>query len=168
MTHGISKRLPLLAAAGVAAFLLAGASASAQDYYGSADDDYGPPPPAAYDQGPGYDQYGPNEQYGSTEEVIVTAPRPRFEPRSEIGAPIENVSLSRDVRYDDLDLTTPEGARELRERIRFTAQQECRQLDTMYPIAADGSPPCYRTAVEDGMQQADEAIDRARNYADRE
>ena len=96
-------------------------------------------------------------------------PRPHYTPRQgELGAPIENVSLSREVRYDDLDLTTPDGIHELRARIRFTAAQECRQLDTMYPIAADDSPPCYRTAVEGAMEQADNAIAQAQHYADRE
>ena len=164
MTNRISCKLSLLAAASVFGLVLAAGPAAAQDYYGSADDDYAPPagravPPPA----PAYDQSVP------AEEVIVTAPRPRFEERrGELGGRVEDVSLSQDVRYDDLDLTTPEGAHELRDRIRYTAREECRRLDQMYPIASDDSPPCYRTAVDDGMQQADEAIGRARSYAERE
>src|ERR1700761_7364812 len=37
------------------------------------------------------------------EEITITAPH-RHTERSEIGAPIEDVALSRPVRYDDLDL----------------------------------------------------------------
>jgi len=157
------RRFPLLAAASVVGLTLAVLPAAAQDDdYGPApqyapEGDYAPPPDAQYDQA------------APDEDVIVRVPRPRYTPREgALGAPVENVSLSQEVRYDDLDLTTQDGVDELRERIRDTARAECRQLDAMYPVAADDSPPCFRTAMEDAMQQADEAIDRARSYADRE
>jgi hypothetical protein len=41
----------------------------------------------------------------------------------------------------------------------------CQQLDAMYPIKADDSPPCYRAAVDQAMYQADAAISQARAYA---
>jgi UrcA family protein len=131
--HSISRA----ALFGTAVFALAASGAVAQDY--------GRYEPAAYGRSP--------------ERVEVIAPRPQ---RSEIGAPIVDVALSREVRFDDLDLDTRHGVRELRERVRNTARDLCRQIDFRYPIAANGSPPCYRTAVADAMDQVDEAIDRAR------
>src|SRR5579871_1994811 len=54
------------------------------------------------------------------EEVYVYGPRIHVE-RSPLGS-IEKVSMSRAVRYDDLDLRTMPGAHELRLRIRNVAQ----------------------------------------------
>ena len=103
------------------------------------------------------------------ENVDVTSPRMHYEPRqSSIGAPIENVSLSEAVRYDDLDLRTAGGARRLEERVRYTAQSVCNRLDHMYPIAEDGSPPCIEGALATGMQRADAAITHVRYLAMRE
>jgi len=99
--------------------------------------------------------------YGSTEEVIVTAPRPP-EARGSFGAPIRDVALSGDVRYDDLDLTTGYGARTLEHRVSRAARDLCRRLDVRYPVATADSPPCYQTAYEDAMDQADAAIAQAR------
>jgi UrcA family protein len=93
---------------------------------------------------------------GPTETVIVRAPQ--YGPqRSEIGAPIENVSLSREVRFDDLDLRTSWGAQALRDRVRRTALDLCQQIENRY-VTMDDGPPCYRTAYEDAMAQAEEAI----------
>ena len=100
--------------------------------------------------------------YGSTEEVIVTAPRPTQD-RSRIGAPIVDVALSGEVRYDDLDLTTGYGARTLEHRVSRAARDLCRRLDVRYPVATSDSPPCYQTAYDDAMEQADGAIGRARS-----
>jgi len=111
-----------------------------------------------------YGAYGgsPDDvQAGTSEHVEIYGRRPPPE-RSAIGAPIEEVSLSRAVPYDDLDLRTDWGVRELHERIRATAHRLCRRLDFLYPISTSDSPPCYRTAVEDAMYQADRAIWRAR------
>jgi UrcA family protein len=100
---------------------------------------------------------------GPTEEVIVRAPPYHGPQRSEIGAPIEDVSLSREVRFDDLDLRTDLGQGALRDRIRRTALSLCQDLANRYPVTADdGSPPCYRTAYDDAMNQAESAIRNAR------
>jgi len=98
---------------------------------------------------------------GPTEEVIVRAPPYYGQQRSEIGAPIEDVSLSREVRFDDLDLGTVWGQDALRDRIRRTAMSLCQDLENRYPVTADGSPPCYRTAYDDAMDQAESAIRNA-------
>ena len=99
------------------------------------------------------------------ENVIVHAPPYRAE-RSVIGAPIEDVAISREVRFDDLDLSTHYGARELRNRVRETAQGLCNRLNVAYPAPTSDSPPCYQTALKDAMYQADRAIYDARSRAD--
>ena len=120
-------------------------------------------PAAAQDYGAPYN--APGYQRDTSEEIVIEAPRHRE--RSEFGAPIRTEALSRPVRFDDLDLSTPYGAHELRDRVRYTARALCRELDRRYPITvSDGQPDCYRAAVDDAMYQADRAIDDARTYPD--
>src|SRR5579863_9355103 len=88
-------RNKLLPIAGAIGFALMATSAGAQDYY------IGPP-----------------------EEVIVTPP-PYAAPRGHLGGPIQDVALSRPVRFDDLDLTSRWGAYRLRARIAFEARTLC-------------------------------------------
>ena len=145
MLHSSGRLLLAASAFGLA---LAVSSANAQDY----NPNYAPPP-----------GYGPAS--GPPEEITVYGPR-RHEQRGDLGAPIQDVAISQAVRFDDLDLRTEWGARELRHRIEYTARVMCQRLDTMYPIKADDSPPCYRTAVDQAMYQADSAISQARSYAD--
>jgi len=114
--------------------------------------------PSAVAQPAGYGDY----YQSNGEEIQVIAPR--HMERSSIGAPIENVSLSRPVRIDDLDLRTHWGVRTLRTHISTTAHALCRQMDAMYvPVSDD--PPCYQTAVRAAWRQARAAIDDA-HYAD--
>jgi UrcA family protein len=143
----------LLLTASALGLALAASSANAQDYqYGSPN--YGPPP-----------SYGPAS--GPPQEITIYGPR-RHEQRGDLGAPIQDVAISQAVRFDDLDLRTNWGARELRNRIEYTARVMCQRLDTMYPIKADDSPPCYRAAVDQAMYQADAAISQARGYGQSE
>ncbi|HEY4115133.1 MAG TPA: UrcA family protein [Rhizomicrobium sp.] len=109
--------------------------------------------------------YGDRAYYepGTGEEVQVIAPR-RPVDRTTVGAPIEDVALSRPVRTDDLDLRTLWGVRTLRARISNTAHVLCREMDTMY-VPLSTNPPCYRTAVRAAWRQARVAIDDA-HYAD--
>lgn len=136
-----TRRMALLAASALT-IMLAAPSVSAQDYY----DD------TAYDRGP-------------TEEVIVQAPEYYRQQRdSATGAPIVDVAMSREVRFDDLDLRSRWGVRELRTRVSATARQLCDRLNVRYPAATSDSPDCFRTAYNDAMAQAEEAIERARGY----
>ena len=100
---------------------------------------------------------------------IVYGPHREGE-RSAIGAPIEDVSISRPVRYDDLDLRTDRGVHELKRRILHTADGLCRRLDVVYPgrfyPPTSDNLPCRQTVIEDAMEQADAAIARERGYAD--
>ena len=106
------------------------------------------------------DRYERVDYQNATETVEVTAPPYRTE-RSEIGAPIEHVALSRAVRFDDLDLATRTGAHELRLRVRETARDLCGRLKIRYPLETADGPPCYRTALADAMDQVDAAIAQA-------
>ncbi|MEJ0026916.1 MAG: UrcA family protein [Rhizomicrobium sp.] len=95
---------------------------------------------------------------GIPERVVVTMVPNK---RSAIGAPIELRSISRAVRFDDLDLTTHAGRRELRMRVRETARNLCDDPNLYFTLRTAGSPPCYRTAVANAMMQVKAAITKA-------
>lgn len=136
------------AALGMAGLLFAVMPASAQEYgsYGA----YGPP----------------------NEEVIVTAPPPaafqeEYSGRQSLTMPPEKVSLSQRVRYDDLDLTTGQGAHELRRRVAYAARAVCGTLREAYPFhQLTSARRCYPEAMRNAMVHANEAISDAReSYA---
>ena len=100
--------------------------------------------------------YGPVTPPSGTNEVVtVTAPKLHQRERSRIGAPIVEVSLSREVRFDDLDLSTDSGMRALHARVRHTAKVLCDQLDQQYLTTQDDARGCVTTAVDDAMEQAE-------------
>jgi len=109
----------------------------------------------------GYGYQDTAYQMSDDETVNVTVPRYHPE-RSPLGAPYRYVSMSKAVYTGDLNLRTRYGARELRNRISYTARNMCRKLDVMYPVTAPDSPGCYTTAMNDAMYQANRAIARAR------
>lgn len=117
----------------------------------------------------GFGPYADGSVYVSParENVYVRAPRHPRE-RGFAGEPVEDLSISRAVRYDDLDLRTAWGAHALEERVLYTASRLCRQLNQFYPttlyLPTADSKPCYGTAAEEAMDQADAAIARARGY----
>ena len=97
------------------------------------------------------------------ESVQVYGPRMHVE-RGPLNGPVEKVSASIIVHYADLDLRSRGGARELRIRVRDAAQEVCAQLADAYPFYAASGTSCYKTALNDAMVRADEAIDSARQY----
>lgn len=99
----------------------------------------------------------------SSEDITIYAPRLHVEPGGRDALP-EKVSLSRAVSYDDLDLTTYEGARDLRYRVRDEAREVCRQLADAYPVYQIQGANCLRDATRDALIQADHAISDAREY----
>ena len=99
----------------------------------------------------------------STETIEVYGPRLRIE-RAPMNGPVERISFSRLVRYDDLDLRTASGARELRLRLRDTAHDICAQLAVAYPVPEAPGTSCFRTALQNAQLRADEAINDARSY----
>lgn len=101
--------------------------------------------------------------YHGAEEVIVRAPRHHPRERSSIGAPIETVSLSEPVRFDDLDLNSDRDVWRLQNRIHAKARALCRRLDVAHPIDVSDTPQtCYRDAVADAMDQLEAAVDQRR------
>ena len=124
-----------------------------------ADDGYAPPsdngyypPPRAYAPGP------------TVGEVIIVAPyRHRRETDPATGAPIERISASRRVRYDDLDLNSDWGVNELRHRVVRAAHDACDSLDRHYDVLDADDGACVADAVRDAMHQAPigEGVDAA-------
>ena len=90
-----------------------------------------------------------------TEQVIVSAPRtPAATRGARLGGEVVDVSISRTVRVDDLNLGTSDGMDALRSRVSMTASQLCNRLDRLYPVTTDDSPPCFRQAVRQAMASA--------------
>lgn len=109
--------------------------------------------------------YGP----GGPESIIVTAPRPHMgSENTPLNGPLEKISMTGAVTYADLDLRSREGARALRQRVRDEASNICGNLEAVYPVRQAPGTSCYRSAVESGLVQADEAISDARHryYSD--
>jgi UrcA family protein len=94
----------------------------------------------------------------ASESIQVTAPR--FHENYDPKGALQNASLSRAVPYDDLDLRTREGARELRSRVREAARDVCGQLADNYPGYTPAS--CFKDAMQIGLSRADYAIQDAR------
>ena len=59
----------------------------------------------------------------------------------------EEVSVTRCVAYEDLDLRAHAGAGELRWRVEETARLACRQLDELYPLEQPEAPACGKDAI---------------------
>jgi UrcA family protein len=97
------------------------------------------------------------------EQIQVTAPHYRAQ-STPLNGPLEKISLSSNVRYDDLNLRTRSGARELRLRVRDEAQDVCMQLAENYAVREAPGTSCYKDALDDAMLRANTAIREAREY----
>ncbi|MBV9994138.1 MAG: UrcA family protein [Caulobacteraceae bacterium] len=106
-----------------------------------------------------YDDYGYNgyDDASAVGGVVVTAPY-RHQRSSTTGAPIETVSMSRVVDVSDLDLNTHWGWRVMRQRVASAARDQCDQLETLYPVAAQDNPPCVRRAVHEALASVRENL----------
>jgi len=109
-------------------------------------------------------QYDGPVYTGPTEEVIVRPPR-YYSEDTPVGVEPKQISLTQEVRSDDLDLRTEEGAHALRVRVRETARHVCARLAREFPVTYTNATSCYREAVDDAMYQADNAIGAARGYS---
>jgi len=93
-------------------------------------------------------------------EITVIAPHAVRQQagKTPSGVALEVVSLSRHVRYGDLNLKTASGRATFGARIADTAQQACSQLDTLYPASMSLPDPadydCIKSAVNHSMAQA--------------
>ena len=135
-----SRQLAVRAAllAGGFGMALAASSANAQDY-GRIDN--------------GYQDNG---------DVQIVAPHFKVTTNRANG-PLEKVSLTTRVRYDDLNLRSWRGARELRMRVRDAAQDTCMRIAEAYPVYQQPGTNCYKTALQNGELRANAAIRDARD-----
>jgi UrcA family protein len=102
------------------------------------------------------------QDYNGPESVTVTAPHFRAD-STPLNGPLERVSLSGVVRYDDLNLQTRGGASQLRWRVREQARAICTNLAEAYPVYQANGASCYKTALDNALVKADEAIQDARD-----
>jgi UrcA family protein len=100
----------------------------------------------------------------TTETIRVYAPRHFTVERRPMNGPVQKISLSREVRFDDLDLRTRSGARELRMRVRAAAADVCSKLADISRIPQQPGTSCFTDAKQDALVRADAAIRDARNY----
>jgi UrcA family protein len=99
-------------------------------------------------------------------EVTVEAARPTTTvERSYTGTPVELITLTRHVRFADLDLTTHAGAVELEKRVNDSANAACTKLDTLYPLTAKQSAGCTKKSADNAMVQVRAAIAAAEKAA---
>jgi len=103
--------------------------------------------------------------YETREEITVYAPyvHHRTIGRSAIGAPIEEISLSRGVDYSDLDLSRWDDVQLLDYRIRQAAYVACDALnreypESLYPSYQSSASNCVARATNEGRAQARLAV----------
>lgn len=96
----------------------------------------------------------PDQVVSSPEVVIVTIPH-HGPARSSTGAPIQDVSLSANVRTDDLNLQSTDGWLELRSRVRQTARGLCARLRFQHPIGTPDEFRCVERAVDNTSDRID-------------
>jgi UrcA family protein len=135
MSIRLSAKLKLAAIAG--ALVLGASAAAAQDY---------------------------DRDRDTTETIRVYAPRHFAVERRPMNGPVQKISLSRSVRYDDLDLRTRTGAHELRMRVNAAAADVCSQLADISRIPEQPGTSCFTAAKQDALLRADAAIRDAREY----
>lgn len=87
---------------------------------------------------------------------------------SDLGAPMEQVTLTHRVSYADLDLATHSGALALEQRVKETARIACEQLDKLYPLEEKQAPECIREAIEKSSGQVQAAIAAAEHSSSEE
>ncbi|HXQ17493.1 MAG TPA: UrcA family protein [Caulobacteraceae bacterium] len=96
------------------------------------------------------------------QQVEVIAPRIVVHQAGQMasnGLPVERITLTREVGYGDLDLTTQAGVATLQTRINDTAKQSCAQLDAFYSspnerdISQASNQNCVSDAVDSAMAQ---------------
>jgi UrcA family protein len=81
--------------------------------------------------------------------------------RTGVEAPVDQVTLTHLVSYEDLNLATQTGAEELGRRVAETARFACEQLERLYPRQSESIARCTRQAIEDTDTQVSAAIEAA-------
>ena len=93
------------------------------------------------------------------DEIRVEGPRQVKHERLPFGQG-EEVSLSYDVSFADLDLRDSADVRELEKRIGTAAKEICAQLEEMFPSGFPAKDDCTIRAVDKAMADARAVIDR--------
>lgn len=119
--------------------------------------------------GASFAQVNPSPGSSVTEQITITPPRfsIRRTPVSNAAqhgfAVAQATSISLPINYSDLDLSTPDGVKELQRRITATATGICRELNSRFPPDLYWSVTqfqpgrkfdCVQNAVKDAMAQA--------------
>lgn len=69
------------------------------------------------------------------------------------GVPIQHVSLSYGVSVAGLDLSSPSGQRELKERVSRAAMAACAELGRQFPGSTTSDSDCIKAATSKAMTQ---------------
>ncbi len=99
-----------------------------------------------------------------TVEVSLQTRAPTARPG--VKAPVDQVTLTHQVGYEDLDLAVKADRLELRRRVAETAHFACEQLERLYPRHAESIARCASQAIEDAASQIEAAIDAAERDAE--
>ena len=102
-------------------------------------------------------QESPTQQI--EDEIRVEGPRRIKHERLPFGQG-EEVSLSYDVSFADLDLRDSADVRELEKRIGTAAKEICAQLEEMFPSGTPEKDDCAIRAVDKAMADARAVIAR--------
>ena len=102
-------------------------------------------------------QESPTQQI--EDEIRVEGPRRVKHERLPFGQG-EEVSMSYDVRYTDLDLRESADVRELEKRIGTAAKEICAQLEELFPSGSPAKDDCALRAVDKAMADARAVIER--------
>jgi len=102
------------------------------------------------------------------EEITVVAPREverKTVGRAYSGAPIEEISVSYEVAYDDLDLKKPADVDTLRTRIAGVAREACKDVYQLPPYSGVRSQQeCVRKTIKSASKQIDDAVAAKQGY----
>jgi UrcA family protein len=103
-------------------------------------------------------QNAPPDQSLTADEVTVRAAREARHQnigKDYAGIPVEQVTLTREVGYRDIDIHSPAGITTLRRRIYLTARDACAELTDIYPITSwtSSNQECVSTAVNTALSQ---------------
>ena len=92
------------------------------------------------------------------EEIRVEGPR-RVTRESLPFGQGEQVSLSYNVSFADLDLRQNSDVREFEKRIETAADEICTQLEELFPLGSPSKRDCARSATDKAMADARTVID---------
>lgn len=102
------------------------------------------------------------------EEITVVAPREverKTVGRAYSGAPIEEISVSYQVAYDDLDLKKPADVDTLRTRIAGVAKEACKDVYQLPPyFGVRSQQDCIRKSIKSATKQIDAAVAARQGY----